>query len=162
MDDSQVDDSPTDGRPVELLILDFAGVCTPSASAYLASGERATGSMVAHPGCEELIRRAQRAGVTVMILSNEISADWEASLPLLSVVDRVIACSDNNIYKPDRRAFLRCVLLSDATAERTLVVDDEPDNITVAESLGMQTVLFDETDLEAGWTAVAKHLPTAD
>jgi len=142
---------------VELLILDFAGVCTPSAAELIATNT--TGAEIKiRPECEELVSAAQVAGIVVVILSNEISHDWVDSVPVLSQVDHVVACSDNNIYKPDRRAFQRCLLLTETTAERTLVVDDSPDNITVAASLGMQTVLFDTANLEVSWNAIAEAL----
>ena len=142
-----------DTRGVELLILDFAGVCTPSASELITSGSD-TSAISIRPECEAVVSAAQAAGITVAILSNEISRDWADDVPLLSTVDHVVACSDNNIFKPDRRAFQRCLLLTGAEAERTLVVDDSSDNITVASSLGMQTVLFDASDPTASWQEV--------
>ncbi len=146
-----------DAERVELLILDFAGVCTPSAAELIASGAPAS-AITIRPECESLVAQAQSAGVTVAILSNEISRDWIKDVPLLATVDHLVACSDNNIFKPDRRAFQRCLLLTGATAERTVVVDDTVDNITVAASLGMSTVLFDGSDPDAGWTAVREAM----
>lgn len=143
---------------VELLILDFAGVCTPSVSARISAGGRAASEISVRDGCEELVRSAQRSGVVVVILSNEISLDWIDTMPLLGIVDHVVACSDNKIFKPDRRAFQRCLLLTGVDADHTLVVDDESDNIAVADSLGMHTVLFDEADPARSWTQVADEL----
>lgn len=145
-------------RNVELLILDFAGVCSPSAAQLIASGESPTPEIVVDDACVNLVQRVQHRGVIVAILSNEISPDWSTSVPLLSTVDHVVACSDNNIYKPDRRAFQRCLLLTGSAAERTLVVDDEADNITVAASLGMLTVLFNPSDAEESWIRVGEAL----
>lgn len=141
-----------------LLILDFAGVCTASALQRLSGHSADAPHNDIRPECEELVRHAQQAGIEVVILSNEISMDWMSSIPLLEAVDHVVACSDNNIFKPDRRAFQRCLLLTGADAERTLVVDDEADNITVASSLGMHTVLFNEDDTQASWSEVRKKL----
>lgn len=146
-----------DTRGVELLILDFAGVCTPSASELITSGSD-TSAISIRPECEAVVSAAQAAGITVAILSNEISREWADNVPLLSTVDHVVACSDNNIFKPDRRAFQRCLLLTGAEAERTLVVDDSSDNITVASSLGMKTVRFDSTNPEESWREVTEAL----
>jgi len=146
-----------DSCGVELLILDFAGVCTPSAAELITSGS-GTSAISIRPECEAVVRAAQASGITLAILSNEISRDWADNVPLLSTVDHVVACSDNNIFKPDRRAFQRCLLLTGAEAERTLVVDDSSDNITVASSLGMKTVRFDSTNPEESWREVTEAL----
>lgn len=147
-----------DARNVELLILDFAGVCTPSATELIEAGDNATTEIIVDEGAMNIVRFAQEADVTVAILSNEISRGWATTVPLLAEVDHIVACSDNNIYKPDRRAFQRCLLLSGAPAERTLVVDDEADNVTVAASLGMRTVLFDRSNAERSWDLVRQAL----
>lgn len=107
-----------------------------------------------HDGAVSTIELAQSVGVQVAVLSNEIGADWAKEYPVLELVDHVVNCADNGIYKPDRRAFQRCLLLSDSRAERTLVVDDHRDNTTVAESLGMQVVLFDTTSPVDSWANI--------
>ena len=112
------------------------------------------------PGIRSLVDEAQHHGVIVAILSNEISEAWELSDDVFSIVDHVVACSDNRIFKPDRRAFQRCLLLADRSAAETLVVDDEPDNIAVAASLGMRTVRFDTTDPTGSITTVREMLRT--
>lgn len=138
---------------VELLILDFAGVCTPSASELIADGSSPS-SIAIRPECEAIVNAAQASGITVAVLSNEISTDWICSVPFLEVVDHVVACSDNKIYKPDRRAFQRVLLLTGTEAEHTLVVDDEVDNISVATSLGMRALHFDTDDVDGSWRRV--------
>ncbi len=143
---------------IELLILDYAGVCTPSALHRLSNDADDQQLGGTSQQCAALVEEAQQAGIEVVILSNEVSTEWAKYVPLLEKVDHVVACSDNNIFKPDRRAFQRCLLLTGAEAERTLVVDDEVYNITVAASLGMQTVLFNEDDTRASWSEVAEKL----
>ena len=126
---------------VGLLVLDFAGVCTPT-STELLDGD-ATAAIPIRPGIVELVASARDLGVTTAILSNEISISWKLAEDLFSMVDHVVSCADNRIFKPDRRAFQRCLYVTGHAAEETLVVDDEADNITVAASLGMHTILFD-------------------
>ena len=142
---------------IDLLILDYSGVCTASVLFRLLVIDIRDGDGVRRE-CEELVKEAQEAGIAVAVLSNEMTKDWARTIPLLATVDHVVACADNNIFKPDRRAFQRCLLLADTEPERALVVDDEPDNITVAASLGMHTVLFDETQTSASWSAVHEKL----
>ena len=143
-----------------LLILDFDGVCvrglgeampvdpresTNDAAIDLAASER--------PRAHEVVGAAHAAGMAVVVLSNEISETWVDRMPILQAVDHVIACSDNGILKPDRRAFQRCLLKTGADAAHTVVVDDHPDNVTVAATLGMTTVLFDPNGVDASWDA---------
>ncbi len=127
---------------IELLVLDFDGVCTFSAS-ELVDRAGVTLAATVRPQAEEVVTLAQERGVAVAILSNELSRGWIDDVPLLGAVDHVVCCSDNGIYKPDRRAFQRCALLAGVLPEQTLVVDDHPDNVTVAASLGMEAILFD-------------------
>ncbi len=128
---------------IELLILDFGGVCTYSPSEAIALGlDPADLAAAVRPEAESVAQQAREAGIVIAILSNELSKEWGQFVPLLQAVDHVVCCSDNGIYKPDRRAFQRCLLLSGFTAERALVVDDHPDNVAVAASIGMRSVLF--------------------
>lgn len=140
---------------IELLVLDFAGVCT------LAPSELNAPVLLAEsvrPQCVEVVKAAQTAGITVAILSNEVSREWAESVPLLRQVDHVIACTDNGILKPDRRAFERALYVSGKTAEATLLVDDHEDNVRVAASIGIQTVHFDVADADRSWKQVAQLL----
>ncbi len=144
--------------PLQLLILDFEGVCTRSGAELASADAPLSLAAAVRAEAEPIVLDAQQRGVLVMILSNEINPEWAATVPLLASVDRVVACSDNGIFKPDRRAFQRCLLLSGVAAENTLVVDDHPDNIAVANSLGMHTVLFDPADAAASWLSVRAAL----
>jgi putative hydrolase of the HAD superfamily len=135
---------------IALLILDFSGVCTRSATEIVADPE----APIARPEALDLVRSVRAAGVTTVILSNELDPDWVDEHPVLAAVDHVVSCAGNRIFKPDRRAFQRCLLLSGKTAEATLVVDDEADNVTAAQALGMDTVLFDPQDPTSSWADV--------
>lgn len=138
----------------DLLILDFEGVCTPTVSQRIADPELP----MEHSAAQPTVERARAAGLTVVILSNEIDPGWTATHPVLGEADHIVNCADNGIFKPDRRAFQRCLLLSGANAERTLVVDDDPDNVTVAASLGMTALRFDPDDVSGSWVAVDLEL----
>lgn len=127
-----------------LLVLDFHGVCTFS-DAELIERNVDPGDVEAcvRPDVAEIVDTAQTLGIEVVVLSNELDPGLVEVLSLLKQVDRIVLCADNGIYKPDRRAFQRCLLLTGAVVEQTLVVDDGADNIAVAASLGMETVHFD-------------------
>lgn len=135
---------------IDLLILDFDGVCTAPMRRMLTEEERHAWQRRAESG----VSLARSLGTTVVILSNEVREEWTVDFPVLGLVDQVVNCADNGIYKPDRRAFQRCLLLTGKSAERTLVADDNTDNIAVAASLGMQTVHFDGLGFNEPWSAV--------
>lgn len=136
----------------DLLILDFDGVCTRPMREQVAHAN----DRPARAEALEVVTAAQQRGLTTVVLSNEIDAAWADHFPVLAAVDHVVSCADNRIYKPDRRAFQRCLLLTGAAAERTIVVDDEEDNVTVAQSLGMSVVRFDAGEPARSWAAVQR------
>ncbi len=144
-------------QPVELVILDFEGVCTPSHAELLDQGV-ATLAIPVRPECEELVSDLANAGIATAVLSNEISAEWVDRVPLLAQVDHVINCADNKIYKPDRRAFQRCCLVAGVAAEATLVIDDGVDNVLVARTLGMAAELFDPSEPQRSWARARAHV----
>ncbi len=131
-------------RAIDLLVLDFAGVCTPASSTVLEPIDP-SGQIHIRPEIAKLVVEARGQGILVAILSNEISTAW--NIEFFEEVDYVINCADNRIFKPDRRAFQRCNLLTGTSPERTVVVDDNLDNVAVAASLGMATVLYDVDDV---------------
>ncbi len=149
-------------RDFDLLILDFAGVCTPTHGEYLRALAAGTAdAMIAdpiRPGCLELACRAQQNGIVVAVLSNDLDMNWIPSVPLLQQVDHVISCADNGIVKPDRRAYQRVLLLTGCAAERTLFVDDDPHNVAGARAVNIQAMLFDASDPNRCWADIAELL----
>ncbi|NNE96151.1 MAG: hypothetical protein HKN24_09010 [Acidimicrobiales bacterium] len=141
-----------------LLVLDFDGVCTLSRAELVAAGiEPGDLAASARTSALEMVGVAQRAGVRVMVLSNEVDRAWTDRVSILAQVDEIVACSDNGIFKPDRRAFQRCMLLARTDPDQTCVVDDGPDNVAVARSLGTTAVLFDPTENDP-WVRVREWL----
>ena len=107
-----------------------------------------------------MIDAANRRGITVAVLSNELDDDTIETHPLLGAVDHVVACN-TGIQKPDRRAFQRVLLLTGIEAERTLVVDDAEDNVRGAEAAGTAALHFDVDDCAASWAAIRAELGLA-
>ena len=104
--------------------------------------------------CMRVVLAAQALGMQVSVLSNEIDRAWVEQSTLLAQVDHILACSDNGIFKPDRRAYQRALLMSRCAPERTLFVDDEVDNVRGAEGAGLAALLFDTGDPVGSWTAI--------
>ncbi len=149
---------------IRVLLLDYGGVCTPSPSEFVAAQRQDGGSSlsapreVMRPECRSVVTQAKAAGICVAILSNEINPKWADSVELLASVDHIIACSDNGVLKPDRRAYQRVLMVTGSSAEQVLFVDDEPDNVAGARAVGMEVLLFD-TDRAAGcWDEIAQRL----
>ena len=138
----------------QLLILDFDGVCTLSAAESIEHAiDPGDDEAIVRSEASEIVRQAQSAGIPVYVLSNEVAPHLVDTLSILTSVDRVVLCSDNGIYKPDRRAFQRCLLLSGVEASEAVLVDDDPDNVKVARSLGVAAVHFDRSVADPWQTA---------
>lgn len=144
-----------------LLILDFDGVCTLSADELIGRGDLSSLAATIRPEAEAAVSAAHTAGVVVAVLSNELDRAWAAEVPILRRVDHLVSCADNGIYKPDRRAFQRCLLLAGAVAEDAMLVDDDPDAVRVASSLAISSQLFTPADADAAWRAVGGWLRQA-
>lgn len=144
-----------ESRPFDLLLLDYGGVCTPSHHEYLA----ATAPIEdVRPESPQVIEAAQAAGMSVIVLSNELDPTQIEPNAVLSMVDHVICGLDNKIFKPDRRAYQRALLVSGCDASRTLFVDDDADNVAGANGVGMATMLFDPVNASKQWAEIAKRL----
>jgi len=142
-------------REFDLLLLDYGGVCTPSHGEYLATTDPIDD---VRPAALSVVEAAQANGLQVAILSNELDPNRSTPNSLLQVAGHVICGSDNKIFKPDRRAYQRALLLAGCEADRTFYVDDEPDNVAGAEALGMTAVLFDPTNALAQWEGIATRV----
>lgn len=142
---------------LRLLVLDFDGVCT-AIDRELDAEQHLTLAQIIRPEADQIVAEANQSGLVTAILSNEIDPAWAEQVELLSMVDHVVSCADNKIFKPDRRAFQRCALLVRCEPEEVLVVDDGRDNVTVARSLGMRALLFDVSDPELSWKQVRDEL----
>ncbi len=139
----------------ELLLLDYGGVCTPSHGEYVASTQPLAD---VRPECLDVVGAALSAGITVAVLSNELVTDWIDGNPLLDSVDHVISCADNRIFKPDRRAYARALLVTGCEAGRTLYVDDEPDNVAGARGAGLTAILFDAAAPAECWAEIGTRI----
>ncbi len=151
-------------RDIGVLLLDYGGVCTLSPQEVVAGQDTGGCSpLVAEhdttrPECRPVVARARAAGICVAILSNEIDRSWATSVPLLAEVDHIIACSDNGVLKPDRRAYQRALMVTDSSADQVFFVDDEPENVAGARAAGMEALLFDADRAAACWSEIEKRV----
>jgi putative hydrolase of the HAD superfamily len=148
-------DEDADRNSYDLLILDYAGVCTLSHAEILAAVQPAADQQVERAEGLAIVRMAHAAGLKVVVLSNEIDRAWIPNSPLLSSVDAVLAGTDNGILKPDRRAYERALLTTGCIASRALFVDDDLDNVRGARGAGLDAIMFDTNDPEGSWGAVS-------
>jgi len=112
--------------------------------------------------CVDVVARAQAAGVSVSILTNDMRAfhgrEWEHDIALLGQVEHIVDCSDTGILKPDPRAFARAFEMTGFGPEQMLFVDDQPLNGEGADAVGIDWLWFDIANAATSWDAVATTL----
>ena len=145
-------------RRYELLILDFVGVCTAPLPELARMADHTNPAVPVHRWAESAIRDARAAGIAVVILSNDLPKSTIEATPLLAATDATVSLANSAITKPDRRAFERVMLAQRVSADRTLIVDDSPENIRGAQSTGGGTLHFDPSDPRRSWKAVRAEL----
>ncbi len=86
------------------------------------------------------------AEITVGLLSNNypVISDYLRAGDGFDRFDAVFFSNEEGVKKPDARAFELALERMDLPAEEVLFVDDHPDNIAAARSLGLQTHHFSE------------------
>ena len=114
------------------------------------------------PECTDVVARAQAAGISVSILTNDMRAfhgrEWEHEIALLGRVDHIVDCSDTGILKPDPRAFERAFEMTGFGPDQMFFVDDQPLNGEGADAVGIDWVWFDIASPADSWAGVATAL----
>lgn len=93
----------------------------------------------------KLLEVAKKKGVKLYILSNMSHDFYEhliRSYPFLSEFDGGIYSCHHHLAKPDLKIFHKLLHEYRLNPSETLFVDDIPENIEAAKSLGIKTVLF--------------------
>ncbi len=92
-----------------------------------------------------LLEAVKEKGLKRYILSN-MSHDFYhhliAEYPFLSEFDGSVYSCHFDLAKPDHQIYKKLLSLYDLNPSESLFIDDIPENIKAAESLGIQTVLF--------------------
>ena len=138
--------------------MDFVGVCTAPLGDLARVADAASAAVPVHPQAESVIQSARAAGITVVVLSNDLPEATIKATPLLAAVDDTISLANSAITKPDRRAFERVMLTQRVPADRTLVVDDSIDNVRGARSAGTAVLHFDPSNPRRSWDTVRTEL----
>lgn len=101
------------------------------------------------PGMRDLIDRLITSGKKLCLLSN-ISKRFVAhadEIPILSKIGNRVFSSTCGLAKPDPAIFRYTCEKFGLVPEKTVFIDDNPDNIAGAAGIGLQTYLFDgDTD----------------
>lgn len=88
---------------------------------------------------------ARNAGIKLVLLSNDIS-EWSSHIreyyDIEQYFDLSIVSSEVGIRKPEEEIFKLTLTRLDCPPEECTYIDDNPDNLAVAQKLGCQTVLF--------------------
>ena len=151
--------APSDITTFRVIVLDFDGVCTPTAGEFIeADGPLGT----LRPGLESVIDTLRGRGSAIALLSNDFDRQWMVEINGFPQFDHVFVGSDNQIFKPDRRAFQRVLLTVGCDPNDCLVVDDDETNCRVARSIGCRTVRFDPKDVSTSWAAVLSASPGSE
>ncbi|MFN3367808.1 MAG: HAD family hydrolase [Thermus sp.] len=96
------------------------------------------------PGAEALLRSLKEQGLKVGVLSNTLPSLREslAYHGLDRYVDGFFASCSLGVAKPDPRAFWMALEGLGLAPEETLYLDDDPENVEVASSLGLQAAVY--------------------
>jgi len=114
------------------------------------------------PEMADVVDRAQKAGISVSVLTNDLSAfhdqEWIAGMEFLDQIDHLVDLSHLGVLKPDPRAYQHAIEAIDTPADRILFVDDQPINVEGAVKFGIDTVHLDLTAASVGCDEVAERL----
>ena len=94
-------------------------------------------------GTVESLRQLHRRGLKVGILSNTNRLHFEhlrVRMPVLSEIQHVYASHEIGCRKPDAESYHHALKKMDVAAQRTVFVDDLPDNVAAAQKIGMKTI----------------------
>ncbi|MGZ4169243.1 MAG: HAD family hydrolase [Solirubrobacteraceae bacterium] len=138
------------GVPFELTCAQLAHEHPEHAEHIWAWGTR-TEEMIGGPIQEsvEILRELKGRGVPVYALTNMEATTYplrRERFEFLGWFDGTVASSSEGVIKPDARIFRVLLDRYGLAAESTLMIDDNPRNISAARALGMPTVLFDSPE----------------
>jgi putative hydrolase of the HAD superfamily len=114
------------------------------------------------PEARDTIRAAQRLGLRVGILTNELELFYGkaflAALDVLKEVHCIVDATHTGILKPRPEAYALGLEALGTAAGDTLFVDDQPLNIEGAVRVGLQVVHFDIRNPAGSYRSVNGYL----
>lgn len=116
-------------------------------------GRAFTEALKPHAPVIELIKELGSNGVKLAVLSNTIEPHARAlrEADLYDGFDYLFLSHEIGTRKPDPAIYQHALEVLGTKPEETIFVDDDPENVKAAEALGIQGVVFTDTD-----TVVAK------
>ncbi len=111
--------------------------------AYRANFLRSVVGMV--PGTAAVIAELQQAGVAVSALSNWSGELFAVTRPWFGVLGRfadIVVSGQEGVAKPDPRLFAIACGRGRLDPERTVFIDDSPENVAAADALGLHGLRF--------------------
>lgn len=95
-----------------------------------------------------LVRSCRTRGVNTGIVTNNIAewTAWRTMLPLADLFDHVVDSWEVGMRKPEARIYELAAHRLGVAPQECLFLHDMPENIDGARSVGMHTILVDETD----------------
>jgi epoxide hydrolase-like predicted phosphatase len=92
----------------------------------------------------ELVREVRRHGLKTAIVTNnirELSAAWQALLPVDELFDLVVDSCEEGVRKPDPRIFrIALERLGGVAPENAVFLDDAVGNVAAARALGIRAI----------------------
>jgi len=100
------------------------------------------------PAMYALVDRLKDAGARVVVGTNTIDAHYEVHVARgdYAVFDHVYASNLMGVSKPDPDFWLRILAAEGAAAADAVFIDDTPENVAAAASLGIRSVQFESQD----------------
>lgn len=103
-------------------------------------------SLIPNPEIVELVRSVKKNGNRVFVLSNMHvdSIDFiEQKYPFWDVFDGMVISSRIQMVKPELEIYEHLLEKFDLMVEKTIFIDDIPENLEVASKLGMRIIKFE-------------------
>lgn len=133
---------------------------------FVRAARGAAPAEIIRPEFLQTIGLAERAGVRLAILSNELDlfygTDFRDKLPFLEKFEVIHDATYTEILKPDPRAYLDCLAELNEAPANCLFIDDQMRNIKGAEAVGLPVVHFDVLDPATSYAAVQEKSGLAD
>ena len=111
------------------------------------------------PGMEDFVREVKANGYKVYLCSNtpDDVYDHFDDIPVLQILDGILASCDFGVAKPDRKIFEALYNKFDLDPAECFFIDDMPQNIEGAAKTGMCGFCFAKKDLDALKSALREN-----
>ncbi len=113
------------------------------------------------PQAIECIQWAKSIGIRLAILSNELDlfygADFRNKIKILDHFELIADATYTGILKPNALAYTRSLSALQLSAHQCLFIDDQLRNVRAAEKIGLHTIHFNVTDVDASFAQVQQY-----